>query len=116
MASITEECLVKRLQTSTECEYLHDIYNTEISTIIYNEYGLNCPPLVSQLICTLAHNNDELRSIFQNKLFYKHFIDLYGNKSWINTKLNIFHTIYTSSIYMDISLTAFKYLLNINNF
>ena len=114
MATLSEHVFAQRIVNSKECEYLHAIIDKELRTVILKEYGLNCPPLVSKLITELAHNNDELRLVFQNKLFYGHFMKIYAKNARFNTRLNIFHTVSVSLIFIDHTLAAFQYLYNVH--
>eukprot|EP01084_Bolivina_argentea_P289595 497317_1 len=116
MLNISEAVLGQRLTNSKQCAYLYNIYDNKINSIVCNEYGLICPSLVSQLISQFAHSNDDLQTIFKNKLFYKYYIHLYGINSFYRKKFAVLHTISTLSNILIFTISSFKYLLNINNF
>ena len=114
MQSISKNVLAQRLSNRQHCEYLYTVYDKQINSIICNEYGLNCPPLVSQLISEFAHSNTELQTIFKNKLFYQHYIHLYGENSFYHKQLLILRNISTALLIFDYTMTSVKYLFNIN--
>eukprot|EP01084_Bolivina_argentea_P094077 169129_1 len=99
--------LVNCLKDTTQlCGYLHEEIAKRIESIVYDEYDLTCPKLVSLLISKLANTDQELHSILR-KLVSRHYYNkFFGFESCNYRTLRTYHASINGLIFTDYLLAC----------
>ena len=72
------------MKHASECTYLYHVYNTTLQQIVKQQYNVNCPSSIIDIISKLAHDEKDLQDIIKDKLIYSQYFERFYGKTSLN--------------------------------